>query len=139
MTAVASTSTPESAHEGGRFVLRAMEDLPAGVIGVEAVEEVTASDYAEVLVPMIDAGTVDGRKVRLLYVLDDDVEMTAGGAWADTKLGISHLASFERIAVVTDTDWLEKAIKALGWMVPGEVRVFDDDNRDDAVKWLSQD
>jgi hypothetical protein len=41
--------------------------------------------------------------------------------------------------VVTDTDWLEKAIKALGWMVPGEVRVFDDDNRDDAVKWLSQD
>ncbi len=42
----------------------------------------------------------------------------------------------ERIAVATDVDWVEHAIKALGWMMPGRVRVFDDDEVDEAERWL---
>ena len=37
---------------------------------------------------------------------------------------------------MTDADWLENSIKALGWMMPGEIKVFDDDEADEAKAWL---
>lgn len=111
--------------------------LPDGVIGVEAKGEISASDYTDVLDPLIAAAGEAG-KVRLLFVTSDDLEgYTGGAAWQDAKLGIEHFTSFEKVAVVTDNDRLEKAVKALGWLMPGEVKVFDDDDQDDAVKWLA--
>ena len=76
--------------------------------------------------------------IRLLLVTSDDLEgYTGGAAWQDAKMGVENFASFEKVAVVTDSDRLEKAVKALGWLMPGEVKVFDDDEQDDAVKWLA--
>lgn len=115
-----------------------IEGLPTGVIGVKASGEVTSQDYQDVLVPMVEAAQAGGGKVRMLYVLDDDADITPGGAWADTKLGIQHVSSFERLAVVTDKDWLEHAVTALGWLMPGEVKVFDGDDQDGALEWLAE-
>jgi hypothetical protein len=39
--------------------------------------------------------------------------------------------------VVTDRDGLEAAVNAVGWPMPGEVKVFDNDHRDDALAWLA--
>lgn len=119
-------------------MFRVIEDLPDGVIGVEASSDVTAEDYRTILVPLIERAGAGGSKVRLLYVLRDDVGVTASGAWADTKLGVEHFSSFERIAVVTDKDWIENAVKALGWIIPGDVKTFDEDDRDDAIRWLAE-
>jgi hypothetical protein len=64
-------------------------------------------------------------------------DYTAGAAWEDTKLGLGHLRSWERIAVVGDADWLRHAIHGLGWIVPGEVRVFGTDELDSAREWVT--
>ncbi len=56
--------------------------------------------------------------------------------WSDTRLWAGHRTGWEWIAVATDVDWVEHAIKALGWMMPGRVRVFDDDEVDEAERWL---
>ncbi len=53
-------------------------------------------------------------------------------------MGMKHLTSFERVAVVTDIDWIENVIKAFGFAVPGEVRVFDDDDLEAARQWISE-
>lgn len=118
-------------------MFRVIENLPDGIIGVEASGDVTAEDYTTVLVPLIEGAAAGGKKVRLLYAIGDDVGVTAGGAWADTRLGMGHFSSFERIAVVTDKDWIESAVKALGWIIPGDVKTFDEDDRDDAIEWLA--
>ena len=117
-------------------MLKQIEDLPAGVIGVEASGEVTADDYRNVLEPMIQSAHAAG-KIRFLYVYGEDVGMTPGATWQDAKLGLGHFTSFERMAVVTDKDWVENSIKAFGWIMPGEVKVFDDDDRDEAIAWLA--
>ena len=111
--------------------------LPDGVIGVEAKGEITARDYTDVLDPLVAAAREKG-KIRLPFVTSDDLEGHSGGAaLQDAKLGIEHFTSFEKVAVVTDNDHLEKAVKALGWLMPGEVKVYDDDDQDDAIKWLA--
>jgi hypothetical protein len=31
---------------------------------------------------------------------------------------------------------LEHSVKAFGWLIPGEIKVFDTDDVDDAKEWL---
>jgi hypothetical protein len=121
-------------------MLTVIPDLPAGVVGVEAEGQVTAGDYEQVLVPAVDAArkaTPEG-KVRMLYVLGSDFPgYTTGAAWEDAKLGLGQIRTWERIAIVSDADWLRRAVHGLGWMMPGEVHVFGMDERDAARAWVT--
>lgn len=120
-------------------MIEVMTDLPDRVLGVKASGEVTANDYKTVLVPAIEEKLTQHKKARLLYVLGDEFRGYSGGAaWEDAKVGMRHLTSFERVAVVTDVDWIEKMVKAFGFAIPGEVRVFDDDELEDARRWICE-
>ncbi len=120
-------------------MIEVMTDLPDRVLGLRARGEVTADDYRTVLVPAIEERLSKHRKVRLLYVIGDEFKgYTGGAAWEDAKVGMKHLTSFERVAVVTDVDWIEKMVRAFGFALPGEVRVFDGDDLEDARQWISE-
>lgn len=120
-------------------MIEVITDLPDRVLGLRASGEVTADDYKSVLVPAIEEKLTRHHRVRLLYVFGDEFKgYTGGAAWEDTKVGMKHLTSFERVAVVTDADWLENLIKAFGFAFPGEVRVFDNDDLDEARAWVSE-
>jgi SpoIIAA-like len=117
-------------------MIRVMDHMPIGAIGFEAKGKVTKEDYEDVLVPAVMAA-LEGGDVRLLYVLGDDFDSYSPGAmWSDTRLWAGHRDAWERVAVVTDVDWVENAIKAFGWLMPGKIRVFDDDDVDKAKLWL---
>lgn len=120
-------------------MIKVIEDMPPGTIGLEAIGKVTDEDYERVLVPAVSAA-LERKDVRLLYVLGDEFDSySAGAVWADTKLWAGHLTSWQKVAIVSDADWLENAVKAFGWLMPGEVKVFDDDDLDDAKEWLARD
>ena len=116
-------------------MIKVIENMPAGTIGFEASGKVTDDDYETVLVPAVRAALEAG-EVRLLYVLPEGTQYSPGAMWADTKLWAGNLRGWRRVAIVSDADWLENAIKAFGWMMPGEVRIFDDDEVADAKAWL---
>jgi hypothetical protein len=64
-------------------------------------------------------------------------DYSAGAVWQDTKLGLGQLRTWDRIAVVTDEDWIENSIHALDWAIPGDIKVFDPDDLDDARRWIT--
>jgi hypothetical protein len=117
-------------------VIRIVERMPPGTIGVEASGRITDEDYRDVLIPAVEAA-LDTGDVRLLYVLDAGSEYSAGAMWADSKLWTKHLKSWSRVAVVSDAEWLERSIHAFGWMMPGEIKVFASGDVDDAKAWLA--
>jgi SpoIIAA-like len=118
-------------------VIKIIADMPAGTIGLEAVGKVTDDDYRAVLLPAIEAA-LERNDVRLLYVLGEDFESySPGAAWADTKLWAQNLKAWQKVAIVSDADWLENSVKAFGWLVPGEFKVFETDDIDDAKEWLA--
>jgi hypothetical protein len=119
-------------------MIEMLPDLPANVVGIEAVGEVSGEDYKNVLIPAVEAALSEQSKIRLLYVLGERFEsFSAGAALQDTKLGFEHLRSWERMAVVTDVEWIGHAIKAFSWMIPAEVRVFPTSERAAAEAWVS--
>jgi hypothetical protein len=120
-------------------MLQPLDELPPGVIGFEAVGEVEADDYERVLDPAVDAAANDGR-IRLVYVLGDRFTgYSAGAAWQDTRLGLTHLKAWDRLALVSDLDWVEHLVGLFGWMVPGDVKLFGLNELPRAIDWAAGD
>jgi hypothetical protein len=59
-----------------------------------------------------------------------------GAVWADTKLLASSGKGWKKVAIVSDADWLEHSVQAFHWLLPGEEKVFETDDIDDARTWL---
>ena len=57
--------------------------------------------------------------------------------WDDAKVGLKHLTHFEKIAVVTDDKWIVRMVKAFGFMMPGEVSLFSNEQLAEAKAWIS--
>lgn len=120
-------------------MIELIEGLPSGVVGLEAVGEVTADDYETVAMPAIEAALAGRERIRLIHVLGERVTgHTAGALLDDAKLGLSHLRSFERMAVVTDLEPVRALVRAGGWSVPGEMRLFSNAERSEAITWAGE-
>lgn len=116
-----------------------IEGLPSNVVGIRAQGTVHSADYQAVLDPAVAGALAEHDSIRLLYVLGPDFDGYSGGAmWADTKLGVSTWSAWQRIAVVTGHRAYADGVRAMGWMLPAEVKVFDEDALDEARAWISQ-
>jgi hypothetical protein len=120
-------------------MLKRIIDLSDNVLGIEACGKVTAEDYQTVLVPELEAKLRKIKKVRLLYVLSDTFDgYTAAAAWQDARVGLMHLTQFDRIAVVTDVDWIRNSVKVFGFLIPAELHIFAVDDLRQAQEWVSE-
>jgi hypothetical protein len=108
------------------------------VLMVRASGKLTADDYTKTLDPALAEHQKHGDGLRVVLVLGKDFEgMTLQAAWEDLKMGLSKFSDWKRCAVVTDKDWVETALKAFGWMSPGEVKAFDLGEESDAMAWAA--
>jgi stage II sporulation SpoAA-like protein len=120
-------------------MIRLLGDMPAGVLGLEAVDDVEEEDYTDVLIPAVEAAIAEHGKVRIVYVLGPEFDEYEGEAvWQDLKLGVSHPAAFERIAVVTDARWAGPAIKIFSVLWPGQARAFPLAELESATRWAAE-
>lgn len=121
-------------------MLEPLTDLPDGVIGFEAVGEVHADDYQDVLRPALDQAA-DAGSIRMVYVLGDRFEgYSAGAGWEDAKLAglaATHHGAWKRTALVSDADWISHAATLFGWMMPGEFKHFGVADQAAAVRWVA--
>jgi len=121
-------------------MLRRMSDMPAGTIGFEAVGEVEDDDWEETVEPVLRQEIAAGRDVRLLYLIGTAAREVEGDAMkADTGFRMRHATSFERVAVVSDEDWMRPALRALSFLLPGKARGFRVRDLADAKTWLAED
>jgi hypothetical protein len=112
---------------------------PQGILEVRIAGTLSADDYRDTLTPALDEAIGEHDRIRLLLRVGADFKgFTARAALADAKLGLRHWTGFERIAVVTDTDWIENMVQVLGFAMPGAVETFELDELDEARRWLTE-
>jgi SpoIIAA-like len=121
-------------------MIERIEGMPAGTIGLRASGRLSKDDYLGVLEPALKEG-VDSGELRLLFVLTGFDGLEAGAALEDMKTGlrawIRDHSAWKRFALVTDVEWVAKAMRAFAWMAPGEVEVFGLDRVDAAREWVA--
>ena len=121
-------------------MIRLLRNMPAGVLGLEAVDDVEKEDYENIIVPEIDKAIAEHGKVRLVYLLGPEFDDYEGEAvWEGLKLGGRHPASFERVAVVTNARWAAPAIKMFSVLLPGQARAFPLAELESAKRWAAED
>jgi SpoIIAA-like len=119
-------------------MLRRITEMPAGTIGFEAIGEVEDDDWERAVEPLLRREIADGRKVRLLYLFGPEAREVEGDAvTADTGFRARHATAFERVAVVSDEDWIRPALRALSFLFPGKARGFSVRDLPAAKEWLA--
>ena len=56
--------------------------------------------------------------------------------WDDLQIGVDCIARWERVAVVTDIGWIRQTVKALRFLIGGDIRVFTTSEAGDGLAWI---
>ena len=114
--------------------------MPTGTLGFRLSGRMTREEYFKVLDPVREKLERGEQVSFLVETADDFAGLDLGALWEDMKaagsVGLKYRSSWERLAVVTDKDWIRHGTAAVGWMIPGEIRVFEPAELEQAKAWL---
>ncbi|MDJ0600839.1 MAG: STAS/SEC14 domain-containing protein [Crocosphaera sp.] len=108
------------------------------VLALEAEGKVTGDDYQSVIIPAVEDKLRQYKKIRLLYEIGNHFSgFDLKAVWEDFKLGITHWRDFEKIALVSDIQWIRIISKLIGVILPYPVHVFHNNQLIQAEEWVS--
>jgi hypothetical protein len=119
-------------------MIEALTGFPDTVAAFACHGHVTKDDYETVLIPDVEKRLAQHDKVRIYYeIAPDFAGVDPGAVWEDTKVGFAHWFRWERLAVVTDVEWIKQTMKIFGFLMPGELRAFPIAEADTARDWVT--
>ena len=110
-------------------------DHSGNLVTVTVLGEFVLADYKE-FEDMVRSTLVSGGKVNLLIDLRQMAGFTLDVAWEDIKFTRSHPDDFDKIAVVTESEWVIWSAWLSQMFTNADVQVFDD--AEEARDWLEQ-
>ena len=118
-------------------MIQQLTDLPDNVLGFVCKGRVTKADYDAVLVPAVIDALKSHDKVRLYYeTAADFAGIDPGAMWEDFKVGMEHLTRWERVAVVTDVEWIKQTMRFFSFLMPGAMKSFPTSEAAEARAWI---
>lgn len=105
-------------------------------VALEVSGKLDAQDY-EILVPLFETQLEEHGKISVFWEMKDFHGWTGGGLWEDMKFDVKHATEFTRVAMVGERKWEERMTQMMKPFTTAEVRFFDADERDKALRWAS--
>ena len=119
-------------------MIEILHGFSGNVLALACKAHVTRQDYETVLVPAVQKALGEHPKVRLYYQIGPDFTgIDPGAVWEDFKVGFGHLTRWERVAVVTDVEWIGRTIQIFGFLIPGKVKIFPNSAAPEARAWIA--
>src|SRR3978361_2248857 len=113
-------------------------DLPPHVAAYKATGAISKEEYEQVVMHRIDEVAAKYGTINFLVLLETGMENYSIGAFIDyVKVSFQHFSKWNRMAIVTDQDWVAKAYDALSYMVHGEIRSYAVKDLEAAKAWVS--
>ena len=114
-----------------------LSNFPDDVLAFVCKGRVTKADYDSVLVPAVVKALEKQKRVRLYYETAADFSgIDPGAMWEDFKVGMEHLTRWERVAVVTDVEWIKQTIRLFSFLMPGVMKSFPTSEAAQAREWI---
>lgn len=118
-------------------MIEALNGYPGNVLAFVCHGQVTRQDYDDVLIPAVAKALDEHEQVRLYYeTAGDFAGIDPGAVLEDAQVGLGHLLRWERIAVVTDVEWIRHTMKLFAFLVPCEMKIFSTDEVAQAREWI---
>lgn len=114
-----------------------LQGFPETVLAFAGRGQVTKADYAAVAIPAVEKALASHDRLRVYYELGADFAgIDADAIMEDFKLGMQHLAHWERFAIVTDVEWIVQATPLFSFLMPGAMKVFATKDIEQARSWI---
>lgn len=118
-------------------MIEILKNFPDNVIAFSCEGQVTKKDYDGILVPAILETLKRHDKIRLFYKTSANFTGYAPGAiWEDLKIGVEHPTRWERVAVVTDVDWIVQMMRLFSFLIPCPTKLFPSSEAAQAKAWI---
>jgi len=77
--------------------------------------------------------------LKVLYQVSEDFDSYDFSAMIDdAKTGFIFYTNWEKIAVVSDIEWITNSVKAFSFTVPAEIKTFSNSEIEKAKEWLTK-
>jgi hypothetical protein len=118
-------------------MIQFIDGYPENVLAVTASGVVSDEDYKKTLIPAAEAKIRQHGRISVLYQLGPMFEGFAAKAMVDdAAFGFKHRKEFERVALVTDVEWIKRAVRMLRFMVPCPITIYENADLDKARTWV---
>jgi hypothetical protein len=115
-----------------------LSHFPDDVLAFVFKGRVTKADYETVLIPAVVDALKKHPMVRLYYeTAVDFTGIDVVAMWEDFSVGMEHITRWDRVAVVTDVEWMEQATRLFSLILPGSVRTFGKSDTAVARAWIA--
>lgn len=116
-----------------------LKDFPDHVVAYEASGKVTSDEYENIVMKRVDEVAETYGRINFLVCLQTEMENYSISALMDyIKISFKHFSKWERMAIVTDEDWVRKAYELLGPVVHGTIKSYTLEEYNQAKQWVSQ-
>ena len=113
-----------------------MNDAPENVAAFNATGEITKEDFENVVIPHVKKKVEQFEELNYLLYLNTDLDKFTAGAWLqDLFLGVKNLTKWNRAAIVTDKEGVQKFTDMFSVVMPGEFKSFPKENLYNALYW----
>lgn len=115
-----------------------LKGFPPHVAAYKALGTVSKDEYEQVVMARVDEVAAEYGKINFLVLLETDIGNYSFGAFIDyLKVSFEHFSKWNRMAIVTDQHWVEKAYEILSLLVHGEIKGYELKQFEEAKKWVS--
>lgn len=112
-------------------------DDATGVIEFTVDGGITRAEY-DAAVAAMEAEIAKRGALSALAVIRSFTGMELAAWWKDVSWGFTHMNKVRRVAVVTDSGWIEAATRAGSVVLPAEAKVFPLSELEAARAWIRE-
>ena len=117
-------------------MIEILTGFPDDVAAYRCHGHLTKSDYATVMRDVEDKLTRHDKLGMYCEVSPDYTGSGLEAAWEDWKSSFSTWFHWERGAIVTDVEWMVRATRFFGLLLPGEWRIYPPERAGQARLWV---
>ncbi|AXA33494.1 STAS/SEC14 domain-containing protein [Francisella adeliensis] len=106
----------------------------SGYTKIEVEGKLTHKDYVETLIPKFEELAGKG-KLKVLVIMSNFEGIEVKAMLDDLKTAVKHRKDFEKVAVVTEADWIKVGLNVFKGIVSADVKTFHDEKS--ASIWMN--
>lgn len=119
-------------------MIEQIKNLPDNMVGFRASGEVTQDDFDIVHKKVGQLVEKTGKLNYMLYLENSPADFSFGAWMQDALLGIKNITKWNRAAIISDSETVDKFTTVFSKIMPGEFKVFQKNDLERAIDWTSE-
>jgi len=119
-------------------MIEQIHNLSDNMVGFRSSGEVTQDDFKLVNTKVSELVQKTGKLNYLLYLENSPADFTFGAWIQDALLGIKNITKWNRAAIISDSETVDKFTSFFSKIMPGEFKVFHKNDLERAIDWTSE-